>query len=166
MSREGFGPPKSGRYDYPCWETRTQDNIDQLKRAERFLADYWEMYDHEYYAACGISVHTYEPEVFKCRPVMQQDEPKKKHKPTDSGIELDDIDVALSQLDQPKESDGVARNLTTEADLLADGMMPMQDFLAVKPTNFTFTERSLRIFRKMFSTPSQSLQEISDGPIS
>ncbi|KAH6713769.1 hypothetical protein BKA61DRAFT_49360 [Leptodontidium sp. MPI-SDFR-AT-0119] len=154
MSYEGFGPPNSGRFDYPCWKTRTLQSIDQMRRAEKCLDEYWEMFDHNFHSSCSKSIHDYDPQVFKCRQINRQHEPKPKHKTKDSGVALDDIDTALAQLDKPKESDEAAGVLFSETNLHTNGTMPIQDFLAIHPAHFTFTERSLKVFRKMFSTPS------------
>ncbi|KAG4437659.1 hypothetical protein IFR05_006870 [Cadophora sp. M221] len=154
MSYEGFGPSNSGRFDYPCWKTRTLQNIEQMRRAEKCLDEYWEMFDHGFHSSCGKSIHDYDPQVFKCRHINRQHEPRQKHKAKDSGVALDDIDTALAELDKPKKSDEAEGVSFVESNLHTNGTMPIQDFLAIHPAHFTFTERAMKIFRKMFSTPS------------
>ncbi|PVH84148.1 hypothetical protein DL98DRAFT_584726 [Cadophora sp. DSE1049] len=158
ISYEGFGPPESGRYEYPCWKPRKRQNIDRMRRAEKCLDEYWEMFDHGFYSSCGKSIHDYDPQVFKCRQIIRtpEEEPRPKPKPKDSGIVLDEIDLALAQLNKDNSSrvcNEAVETSSPEPDLQANGLLPIQEFLATDRTQFTFTERSLKVLRKMFKVP-------------
>ncbi|KAK0103464.1 hypothetical protein ONS95_005487 [Cadophora gregata] len=158
MSYEGFGPPDSGRFEYPCWKPRKRQNIDQMRQAESWLDKYWEMFDHGFHSSSGKSIHEYDPRVFKCRQIIRTpvEEPRIKPKPKDSGVVLDDIDLALAQLKQDessKDCNEAVKTSSPEPNLEANNVLPIQDFLATDRTHFTFTERSLKVFRKMFKDP-------------
>ncbi|KAH7397842.1 hypothetical protein BKA64DRAFT_50779 [Cadophora sp. MPI-SDFR-AT-0126] len=158
MSYKGFGLPDNGSYEYPCWKPRKRQNIDQMRRAEKCLDEYWEMFDHGFHSSCGKSIHDYDPQIFKCRQMIRtaEEEPRPQPKPKDSGIVLDEIDLALDQLNKDGSSkvfNEAVETSSPEPDLQANGLLPIQEFLATDRTHFTFTERSLKVFRKMFKVP-------------
>ena len=106
MPYDVFGPFDSDQLDYPCWEPRKRQSIDQMRRAEKCLDQYWEKFDHGFHSSCGNSIVDYHPPVFKCRKIIQtpEQEPNSKPKPKDSGIALDEIDITLARLSQAKSS--------------------------------------------------------------
>ena len=129
-----------------------------MRRAEKCLDEYWEKFDHEFHSSCGKSIHDYHPLVFKCRKTNRtpEQEPKSKLKPKDSGIALDEIDIALGQLNQAKSSkicNEAVETASPESNIRENVLLPVQQFLAIDRKQFTFTERSLKVFRKMFKMP-------------
>ncbi|CZS97481.1 uncharacterized protein RAG0_06547 [Rhynchosporium agropyri] len=77
MSYDGFGSPESGRFNYPCWKTRTPETIRQMCRAERCLGEYWDKIDRSFHRSCGKSIHDLEPPIFKDRQKLRTREPMK-----------------------------------------------------------------------------------------
>ncbi|KAL2069691.1 hypothetical protein VTL71DRAFT_14370 [Oculimacula yallundae] len=155
MSRVMFGTRKSSKFDYPCWKTRTPETIDQMHLAEKFLDECWRKFENVFYKSCGRSLHDNDPEIFKYRKRTRTEEPKPKHVYKDSGVEVDEIDTALALLDLQAGKDGSTAKVDLKtSDLKTSDSMTMQELLAVTPSDFTFTERSMKVFRKMFSTPS------------
>ncbi|XMA16972.1 hypothetical protein WAI453_009763 [Rhynchosporium graminicola] len=149
MSYDGFGSPESGRFNYPCWKTRTPETIRQMCRAERCLDEYWEKIDRSFHRSCGKSIHDLEPPIFKDRQKLRTREPMCAYK--ESGTELDEIDTALALLDMAAD-----KNISAVQDETQASNTKMLAVLGTKSSDFVFTERALKVFRKMFSTPSSA----------